>query len=367
MNQNLLDINKTKYRYLMDNIDLKGTAITYTIPVDKEPKEINGELNRKYPYVKISYKKLVEMIDKTAKALVALGVKKGDIVIICSSNTPETIYMDYALNKIGAVPSYIYPNVTSDEMLFYFNEVNAKYVYMLDIPEIRKNILKILDKSNVEKIITSSVIESFSIIFKSIVNKRNDHKLCDKEVKWSDFIKKGKVVDFIKENINMPNEICSLIHTSGTSSLPKAVMDTNENINAVIKNHIMEKSYVDYKKGALTTIPFFVEFGKLIVHMILSLNGNLIMAPEYNPKNLKGLIEKFKPITFESTPSHARELLKSNIMDLSYVKMLPFYDYEIENSSQYLDKIDLKHISVKKQYKKLKLNKDNAFLFGKHI
>ena len=324
MNQNLLDINKTKYRYLMDNIDLKGTAITYTIPVDKEPKEINGELNRKYPYVKISYKKLVEMIDKTAKALVALGVKKGDIVIICSSNTPETIYMDYALNKIGAVPSYIYPNVTSDEMLFYFNEVNAKYVYMLDIPEIRKNILKILDKSNVEKIITSSVIESFSIIFKSIVNKRNDHKLCDKEVKWSDFIKKGKVVDFTKENINMPNEICSLIHTSGTSSLPKAVMDTNENINAVIKNHIMEKSYVDYKKGALTTIPFFVEFGKLIVHMILSLNGNLIMAPEYNPKNLKGLIEKFKPITFESTPSHARELLKSNIMDLSYVKMACF-------------------------------------------
>ena len=45
--------------------------------------------------------------------------------------------------------------------------------------------------------------------------------------------------------------------------------------------------------------------------------------------------------------------------------MLPFYDYEIENSSQYLDKTDLKHISVKKQYKKLKLNKDNVFLLNK--
>lgn len=56
-----------------------------------------------------------------------------------------------------------------------------------------------------------------------------------------------------------------------------------------------------------------------------------------------------------------------NFLDDLVNQMLPFYDYEIENSSQYLDKTDLKHISVKKQYKKLKLNKDNAFLFGKHI
>lgn len=54
-----------------------------------------------------------------------------------------------------------------------------------------------------------------------------------------------------------------------------------------------------------------------------------------------------------------------NFLDDLVNQMLPFYDYEIENSSQYLDKTDLKHISVKKQSKRLKLNKDNAFLFNK--
>ncbi len=54
-----------------------------------------------------------------------------------------------------------------------------------------------------------------------------------------------------------------------------------------------------------------------------------------------------------------------NFLDNLVNQMLPFYDYEIENSSQYLDETDLKHIAVKKQYKKFKFNKDNAFLLNK--
>ena len=84
MNENLLNINKTKYRYFMDNVDLstKRTAIIYTIPVEKEPLPDSEFLNRDYPTVEISNKKFVEMIDKTAKALLAIGVKKDTVVTI---------------------------------------------------------------------------------------------------------------------------------------------------------------------------------------------------------------------------------------------------------------------------------------------
>lgn len=100
MNEKLMNINKTKYRYFMDCIDLsvKRTAITYTIPVDKEPLPDSEFYNRDYPTVDISNKKLVEMIDKTAKALLAVGVKKDTVVTICQTNTPEILYMDYALS-----------------------------------------------------------------------------------------------------------------------------------------------------------------------------------------------------------------------------------------------------------------------------
>ncbi len=138
-----LNINKTKYRYFMDNVKPEGTAIIYTIPVPKgEEKPTDEFFDRDYPDVKISYKKFIKMIDKTAKGLLAYGVKKDDIVTVCHTNTPEIFYMDYALSKIGAIPNYIYPNITADEMKYFIEELDSKFVFVLDEPDIKKNIKK---------------------------------------------------------------------------------------------------------------------------------------------------------------------------------------------------------------------------------
>ena len=269
MKKNLLDINKTKYRYLMDNIELKGTAITYTIPVDKEPKEINGELNRNYPFVKISYKKLVKMINKTAEALVTLGLKKGDIVVICSTNTPETVYFDYALNKLGAIPSYIYPNITKEEILYFINEVEAKYIFTVDEPNILKNVLDAIENTKIEKVIVSPIIQSFPSIFKKFANFQANI-INNKVLMWDELLSYNGVN--VQENEFISNEICCLMHTSGTTSLPKAVMQSNENINATSKNYFKENML--WKKGKiyLQVLPLFVAFGNAVFHIMFSSN-----------------------------------------------------------------------------------------------
>lgn len=59
------------------------------------------------------------------------------------------------------------------------------------------------------------------------------------------------------------------------------------------------------------------------------------------------LMEKYSRCS-RADIGNAKEYWK-NFLDDLVNQMLPFYDYEIENSSQYLDKTDLKHISVKKQ------------------
>ena len=138
MNNNLLDYKKTKYRYFMDNLKLFSIKpiIKYTVPVPKDPTVDESKkefFDRNYPYVTITNIHFKHMIDDAAKGLVALGIKKGDIVTICHTNTPEMFCMDYALSKIGAIPNYIYPNVTADEMKYYIDELNSKYMFILDI------------------------------------------------------------------------------------------------------------------------------------------------------------------------------------------------------------------------------------------
>lgn len=313
MNEKLLNIKKTKYRYFMDNVDLstKRTAIIYTIPVEKEPLPDSEFLNRDYPTVEISNKKFVEMIDKTAKALLAIGVQKDTVVTVCQTNTPEILYMDYALSKIGAIANYIYPNVTAEEMQYYLDELDSKYMFILDDAPIKANVKKAVNGKDI-KIISSTVIESFPKMFKIIASKKApiNTETLDNEIKWEDFIKQGKDIKAVDETPYVPNSTCSYVHTSGTSKTPKAVIESNENINSAPMNK--EKGGMNFQTGniCVQTIPHFVEYGKTTNHVCFCNNVCLIIIPEMNPKNYYDLIKKFKPHYSYSTPAHARELIK---------------------------------------------------------
>lgn len=337
--ENIMNINKTKYRYFMDNLSLfpVTTNMIYTLPVPKGMESKKDEFfDRNYPDVKISNIKMNSMINKVAKALVALGVKRGDIVTICQSNTPETFYMDYALSKIGAVPNYIYPNVTKEEMKYYIDELDSKYMFILDdggiskndvdgVPNvIRKNVKAVTDGTDI-KVISASPIESFPDYLKQLAGKQmknTDTVVIENEIKWNDFIRNGKDAIVI-EAPYIPNSVCAYVHTSGTSNVPKAVMMSNENINCIPRNY--EKDGIIWEKGktAVQTIPEFVSYGITTNHLFLCNNVKTVMLAEMEPKNLYDLFRKYKPHYAFTTPSHARELIKRPT-DMSRAEMIVF-------------------------------------------
>lgn len=343
MKNNKLDIKKTKYRYFMDNLNLFPIKpiMKYTIPVPKGEENKDTEFfDRNYPDVTITNLKMKQMIEKTAKALVAMGVKKGDIVTICQTNTPETFYMDYALNKIGAVANYIYPNVTAEEMKYYIEELDSKYLFILDDDPIRKNVKEAVKETDI-KIISSSVIESFPEIFKKVASKKmpkNVVKL-DNEIKWPEFISNGKRVKEVHENEYTPNSVCSYLHTSGTSNVPKAVMMSNENVNCIPRNYEIDNIKWEANRVAVQTIPQFVSYGITTNHVYFCNNVNVVMIPEMEPKNYYDLIHKYKPHYSYTTPSHARELIKRPT-DMSNSIMIVFggdgFDDVEEDMNKYI-------------------------------
>lgn len=317
MKDSKLDINKTKYRYFIDNANrfLDKTAITYAIPIEKgETPYDSVDLNRIYKDVKISKRELIDNINLVSDALWMLGIREGDIVTICSSNTPETIYMDYALNKIGAVPNYIYPNLTADEMKYFFDEVKSEYVFMLGEPEIKKAVLEAANNSSIKTIIEASVIESFPGIFKLIAKSKNRTKeITDSKIlKWNDFVRIGKNNKGIsKECVFDENKMSCLMHTSGTTSTPKAVMHSNKNPNAIVRNYELSGQKFEPGKRYLQVLPIFVSFGNSTFQAMFCNNVEIVMIPEMNPKNFPGLVDKYEPNYLTVTPSHWAALPKS--------------------------------------------------------
>ena len=56
---------------------------------------------------KITYRKLFENIDRLAVTFVEEGICESDIVVVIAPSIPEIIYSFYAINKIGAVSSFL--------------------------------------------------------------------------------------------------------------------------------------------------------------------------------------------------------------------------------------------------------------------
>ena len=115
-----------KIKNTLRKIDMKLERAKYGY-IDKLPKDIEYfdgglydvvyESSCKWPHnialeyfdTQITYKELIKKINKVAAALKTIGAEKGDRISICMPNTPESIYMLYAVNEIGAVANMIHP------------------------------------------------------------------------------------------------------------------------------------------------------------------------------------------------------------------------------------------------------------------
>lgn len=322
MKEGLMNIHKTNYRYFMDNANkhLNYIAMTYAVPIELGPTPDGSvDLNREYKDVHITKKEMLEKIETTADALWTMGIRKGDIVTLCSTNTPELIYMYYALSKIGAISNFVYPNITADEMKHFIKEVDAKYIFTLDNPEIRTMLLKASEGENVEKIIASTPIESFSTAFKLMAKVKNKNVVYPKDdriIKWDDFYKMGKKNKGCAREASYDEYATSAhIHTSGTTSLPQAVMQMSKNANAVVRNYEIAEQYWEEGKKYLQVIPMFVTYGSVTSHIMFCNNVEVVMTPEYNPLSFPGLLKKYHPNYLTVTPAFWDAMTKSKIIE----------------------------------------------------
>lgn len=308
----------------------------------KENKDHLNEVAFEYVAEKITYGKLFENIDKAAKAYKKMGVKKGDIVTICSITTPQIIYSIFALNKIGAVSNIIDLRYPGKAIEHFINDAKSKYCIILDL--CYNNVKNIIDKTGVEKVITVSPVESEPKIIKGLVYLKGKKEgtnvkieKSDKYINWKDFIKQGKGVKLERVSFEK-NEPAAIIHTGGTTGIPKGVRLTNENINNVTVQ--IKNANVDAKRGFkfLNIMPPFIAYGLslgLVTPMILGWRTRVV--PKFEPEKFDELILKYKPNGFMGVHTYFDSVMKSKkigSMDLSFIKIVLFGGMKVPSEAK---------------------------------
>ena len=280
---------------------------------------------------KYSYKQLINNIEAVAASLVAIGVKKGDYVSIVCPNTPQALFMIYAVNRIGAIANMIHPLLSANEIQQFVENTNSVVVLTFDMiyPKFAK-IKWNMDKH--PKFILARIADALPLYAKPVYSFKNKLKLSFNTehdiVYWNDFIAHGK-----KENSDMPiddgkaDDVAVILYSGGSSGVPKGVMITNLNINSLAL-HTYDIGGIEdvVGKKSLAVMPLFHGFGLVIcVHAMLSLGFHVYLLPKYDFNECSKLIFKKKINCIYGVPGLYEALIRSPYIekaDLSFMELL---------------------------------------------
>src|SRR5512143_454002 len=79
-----------------------------------------------------TYRAFLASIDACANALAALGLARGERILISMPTSPQGVIAFYAANKLGAVPALIHPLSAAPEIAHYLDMSGAHIALALD-------------------------------------------------------------------------------------------------------------------------------------------------------------------------------------------------------------------------------------------
>ena len=168
----------------------------------------------------ISYAELLDEVCRTANALKALGVERGDRVAIYMGMVPELAIAMLACTRIGAAHSVVFGGFTADSLRDRINDAAATVLITGDGAWRRGSVVPLKD-------IADDALAATPSIEHCLVLRRTEHDVAmteGRDVWWHDVVP-GQPTDCAPESMGA-EDLLFILYTSGTTGKPKGIMHT---------------------------------------------------------------------------------------------------------------------------------------------
>ena len=274
-----------------------------------------------------TYRKMIEEINRCAKALRTIGIRENDCVTIAMPNCPQAIYMFYAVNLVGAIANMIHPLSAEKEIEHYLNASNSVTAITLD--QFYNKFESIRENTNVVNIIIASIRDELSRPIKAgyMLTEGRKIKPIPKDapvIRWDQFMKISNSCFYNYKKPRKGDDPAVMLYSGGTTGTTKGIVLSNSNFNDLGEQIIATNQMFRPGDKMLAAMPLFHGFGLgVCVHSMLSQGGRVILLPRFTPKSYAKAILKNKCNFIAGVPTLFEALLRNDAMngkDLSFLK-----------------------------------------------
>ena len=254
-----------------------------------------------------SYRQLQEEVNRCARALLAIGVKKGDRVAIWAPNCCEWTLTQFATAKIGAILVNINPSYRTHELDYALNQSGARFL-------VTANQFKSSDY-------TAMLFELAPELNSSAEGQLKSQKLPDLECiinlstdkhsgmwRWEDFINEANKisqtdVDDLQATLQFDDPI-NIQYTSGTTGFPKGATLSHHNI---LNNgfFVAESMGFTSEDRLVIPVPLYHCFGMVMGNLGCMTHGAAMIYPDegFEPGKVLKAVHEQKATALYGVPT----------------------------------------------------------------
>ncbi len=252
-----------------------------------------------------TYSEFRDDVDQFARALIAMGVKKGDHVAIWATNVPQWYITFWAATKIGAVLVTVNTAYKIHEAEYLLRQSDTHTLVMIDgfkdsdYVGIMKELCPELTRCLPGKLHSKKLPVLRNII--TIDSKQPGCYTWEHAIGLGDSIPPTEVE--VRRSRIHKDDVCNMQYTSGTTGFPKGVMLTHYNVvnNGKAIGDCMDLSTAD---RMMIQVPMFHCFG-MVLAMTASMTHGSTMSPitAFSPRKGLHCINQEQITAFHGVPT----------------------------------------------------------------